>query len=89
MTQQISHDVAKRMGPAGFYIGLRIRYAFPTVEVNALPEVWLQHYAREKLFFTDPAIIWSYDHTGATRWSALADQDPAGMVRGSSDFGLR
>lgn len=76
------------MGPAGFYIGLRIRYAFPSLEVNALPEAWLNHYAREKLFFTDPAIKWSYDHTGATRWSALEDDDPMRMVPGSRSYGL-
>lgn len=88
MTQQISQDIARRLGPIGYYIGLRIRFAFPSTEINALPKSWVDLYSREKFFFGDPALKWSYHHTGATRWNDLVDEDPLQMIRQGRGHGL-
>ena len=77
------------MGPAGFYLGLRIRFAFPATEHNELPGDWIDLYSRRKFFFGDPALRWSYDHIGATRWADLAANDPLGIIEASAAHGLR
>ncbi|SDF19098.1 helix-turn-helix transcriptional regulator [Limimaricola pyoseonensis] len=89
MTQQISPEIAARMAPKGYYLGLRIRFAFPATEFNALPQGWIDLYSREKFFFGDPAMRWSYAHSGATRWSALRADDPLGIIDRAAPFGLR
>lgn len=88
MTQQISQDTARRFGPVGYYLGLRIRFAYPAAETNCLPKSWVDHYSREKFFFADPALRWSYHHTGAARWNDLADDDPMQMIRQGKGHGL-
>ncbi|WPY96116.1 autoinducer binding domain-containing protein (plasmid) [Limimaricola variabilis] len=88
MTQQVSQEFAKRFGPSGFYLGLRIRFAFPAIEVNYLPASWIDLYSREKFFFVDPALRWSYDNRGAIRWNDLEADDPAGLVKRSRGHGL-
>ncbi|EYD70499.1 helix-turn-helix transcriptional regulator [Limimaricola hongkongensis] len=82
-------DAAKRFGPTGYYLGLRIRFAFPATEINRLPVPWIDFYTREKFFFDDPALRWSYDNTGAIRWEDLARTDPLGVVGHGRAHGLR
>ncbi len=77
------------MAPNGYYLGLRIRFAFPAEEVNALPKGWIDLYSRSKFFFGDPSLRWSFDNIGAIRWSALWRDDPQSMIARSAVFGMR
>lgn len=88
----ISKDASEefaRLAPNGFYVALRVRFAFPATELNALPREWVDLYSRRRFLFDDPALRWSCDHVGAVRWSALTDTDPLEIVRQSRAFGLR
>lgn len=76
------------LAPSGYYLGLRIRFAFAATEVNELPSAWVDLYSREKFFLTDPALRWSYDHVGAIRWRELAAADPQDIIPRAAAFGL-
>lgn len=85
----LSPSALQALAPAGYYVGLRILFAFPAAEVNELPASWVELYARERLILVDPALPWSLNHTGAIRWRDLSRNDPAGMTRLSAAYGMR
>lgn len=89
MTEHLSYEVAQRLGPSGFYLGLRIRFAFPAREANHLPRSWVELYSREKFFFADPSLKWSYEHTGAIRLHELEEDDPLRIIAQAREHGLR
>lgn len=74
---------------AGFYVALRIGFAFPLEERNEFPEEWIQTYTRGGLMLRDPVVQWAYANTGALRWSALETDDSAGVLRQAAGFGLK
>ena len=83
-----SEDVA-RVAPAGHYIALRIGFAFPMEEINAFGPDWIDHYTRNRLMLSDPAIRWAYAKTGLIRWSELRHDDAQGVLGMAAAFGLR
>ncbi|WP_370160388.1 helix-turn-helix transcriptional regulator [Limimaricola soesokkakensis] len=85
----LSLSALQTLAPAGYYVGLRILFAFPAAEVNELPTAWVELYARERFLLADPALRWSLNHTGAIRWGDLSQDDPAGMTRLSAAYGMR
>ncbi|WP_412506574.1 helix-turn-helix transcriptional regulator [Roseovarius sp. SYSU LYC5161] len=74
---------------AGYYIALRVGFAFPLEEVNALPWAWVDHYTQNRFMLHDPVIRWIYSNTGAIRWSALDLPDPMRVLEQAQVFGLR
>lgn len=83
----LSFDIT-RIAPAGHYLALRIGFAFPKEEVNRLPPSWVEHYTAHSYAVVDPVIRWAHTHVGATRWSAIAGTDPAGVLCAAREFGL-
>lgn len=81
-------DVAV-MSPAGYYIALRIGFAFPVLEVNELPADWVAHYTRHHFMLHDPVVRWSYSNTGAVRWSDIRSDDPRNILEQAEAHGLR
>lgn len=89
MAQQIEpHDV-QALAPAGHYIALRIGFAFPVEEVNALPADWVDHYTQHRFMLFDPVIRWAYSNVGMEKWSNLAHDDPRKVIAQAKTFGLR
>ena len=89
MAQQIEpHDV-QAIAPAGHYIALRIGFAFPVEEVNALPADWVDHYTQHRFMLFDPVIRWAYSNVGVEKWSNLAHDDPRKVIAQAQSFGLR
>ncbi len=78
-----------RLAPAGHYIALRIGFAFPLEEINALPRQWTDYYRQTGLMPYDPVLRWVYSHEGVTRWSALQSDDPKRILEQARRFGLR
>lgn len=78
-----------RIAPAGYYIALRIGFAFPIAERNALPGDWVQLYTRRGYMLHDPVIRWLYANTGVTRWSAITTPDTHGIMGEACRHGLR
>lgn len=76
------------LAPAGYYIALRIGFAFPLEEVNALPGPWVERYTRAGYMLSDPVMRWLYSNTGATRWSAITLPDPQGIMKEAAEHGL-
>jgi len=76
------------LAPAGHYIALRVGFAFPMEEVNALPRPWIDHYTTHGLMLRDPVMRWAYGRRGAVRWSALESEDEAGVLAAARRFGL-
>lgn len=77
-----------QIAPLGHYIALRIGFAFPMSEQNALPERWIEHYTHHGLMVHDPVIQWVYGNTGAIRWSEITLPDPKGVMDDARKFGL-
>ncbi len=63
------------LAPAGFYIAIRVGFAFPMVEENHFPSAWVSEYAISGLIMHDPAMAWAYQNSGVTRWSQLIEDN--------------
>ena len=59
------------LAPAGYYVAIRVGFAFPTFEHNQLPPDWVREYTISGMIVHDPVISWAYKHTGSARWSEL------------------
>lgn len=76
------------LAPAGFYVAIRVGFAFPMVELNHLPESWVREYTVSGLIVYDPAMAWAYKNSGAISWGALQDDDPQGVLELAKNHGL-
>lgn len=74
---------------AGYYIALRVGFAFPLEERNQLPKPWIDHYTQHRFMLHDPVIRWVYSNTGAIRWSEIDLADPMRILDQAQTFGLR
>jgi LuxR family transcriptional regulator len=84
----LSLDVAA-IATSGHYLALRIGFAFPVEEVNALPSAWVEEYSRSGFAPFDPLIRWVFSEQGSKRWSAVAQSDPRGVLLRAQAHGLR
>lgn len=84
-----NHSEFQRLAPAGYYLALRIGFAFPLKETNALPSAWVTHYTQYGLLLQDPVVHWVYANTGTVRWSSLQSVDNAGILERAASFGLK
>ena len=88
MEQAVEGREFSHLAPAGFYIALRVGFAFPIAETNALPEAWIDRYTQKGYMLFDPVMQWLYSNSGATRWSAISMPDPLGVLAEASMHGL-
>ncbi|NBT31338.1 MAG: LuxR family transcriptional regulator [Rhodobacteraceae bacterium] len=82
-------DDILKVAPVGYYLALRVGFAFPLEEVNALPAEWVNYYTNHRFMMVDPVIRWIYSNTGATRWSEIVMDDPRQVLLQARNFGLR
>lgn len=76
------------IAPAGFAIGLHIRYMTPAYMFESYPADWLDVYARDGLLMRDPTVRWAMHHHGAKRWAELEEQDGAGVLARAREYGI-
>lgn len=76
------------LAPAGYYLALRVGFAFPVFEHNVLPQSWVEEYTEKGMMLDDPVMQWVYRNTGTIRWSDLADRDPRGMLEAAARHGM-
>ncbi len=76
------------LAPAGHYIAIRMGFAAPLIEVNALPTEWVQLYIERGYFPDDPTLRWIYSNDGVARWSELFAGDSRGILSSAQSFGL-
>ncbi len=77
------------LAPAGYYVALRIGFAFPLAEHNALPAAWIDHYTRNSYMVFDPVMQWVYRNFGTVRWSEIELPDPYRVLSEAAQHGLR
>lgn len=88
MSGLIDTDDFASLAPAGFYIAIRIGFAFPMVEHNRLPVAWVREYTASGLIVHDPAMSWVYKNCGVSRWSELDEDDTQGVLELAKNHGL-
>ena len=49
---------------AGYYVALRIGFAFPVDERNEFPADWVDYYTSKGLMLRDPVVRWAYENSG-------------------------
>lgn len=76
------------LAPAGFYIAIRVGFAFPMVEHNQLPPDWVREYTASGLIVHDPAMSWAYRNCGVSRWSEIGEPDSQGVLELARQHGL-
>lgn len=74
--------------PAGFAIGLHIRYSAPRYMFQAYPRDWLDRYAREAMLLQDPTVHWGFANTGAVLWRDLVAIDRHSVLARAAEHGL-
>lgn len=77
------------LAPAGYFIGLHIRFTSPLVIYQTYDQRWIEHYTANAYVLRDPATIWGMAHTGVIRWSDPAFADPHRILPEAAAFGLR
>jgi LuxR family transcriptional regulator len=84
----VDFDRYGALAPAGFYIAIRVGFAFPMVEHNRLPQSWIREYGTSGLIVHDPAMSWAYKNCGVARWSELGEDDSQGVLELARNHGL-
>lgn len=89
MSTLLGPDEIGQLAPSGYYVALRIGFAFPMEEVNAFPQDWINHYTKQRFMLFDPVVKWAYSNVGTIRWSALSEDDPKRIIAQAQTFGMR
>ena len=76
------------IAPAGYFIGVHIRYAAPLMQFSTYCQGWLDHYTEQGYALRDPTIAWGFSTEGACRWRDLTIPDPFGLLAEAKEFGL-
>lgn len=76
------------LAPAGYFIGLHIRYASPLMQFSNYNQDWLDHYTEKAYALRDPTIAWGFSTEGASRWGEISIPDPFGLFEEARSFGL-
>lgn len=89
MSNLLGPEEIGQLAPSGHYIALRIGFAFPMEEVNALSPGWISHYTKQRFALFDPVLRWAYSNTGSIRWSEIPIEDPKRIMAQAQTFGMR
>ena len=81
------HDLSL-MAPAGYAVGLHIRYVSPMIMVNTYPDSWQEVYTAKVYGLRDPTLAWGLSHSGTRRWSQIGLPDPFGLLTEAAHYGL-
>lgn len=76
------------LAPAGYYLGLRIRFIAAETEFALLPPGLMQSYCIQGLALNDPLMRWAFRNSGIIRWRDLAASDPADVLSEYRRHGL-
>lgn len=89
MSTLLGPEEIGQLAPSGYYVALRVGFAFPMEEVNVLPPEWISHYTKQRFMLFDPVVRWAYANVGTVRWSTLAEDDPKRIITQAQTFGMR
>lgn len=81
------HNLAL-LAPAGYFLGLHIRFTSPLMTFQTYDQAWTDHYTVQGYAMRDPIIAWGFSATGATRWSEIAFPDTFGILKQAASYGM-
>jgi LuxR family transcriptional regulator len=66
----------KKLAPAGYSIGISIRFYAPLKVYYDYPKAWIEEYTENGYALVDPAVIWGITNEGIIEWdkNKLADE---------------
>lgn len=76
------------MAPAGYFLGLHIRFTAPLMTFQTYDQAWLDHYTENGFVLRDPMTAWGFSTTGTIRWSDERLLDPFNLFKEAAKFGL-
>lgn len=76
------------LAPAGYFLGLHIRFTSPLMTFQTYSQDWTDHYTEQGYAMRDPLIAWGFSTTGATRWSEIIIPDPFGILTQAAAHGM-
>lgn len=76
------------LAPAGYALGLHIRFASAQIMVNTYDPRWIEIYTNRGYMLCDPLVSWGFGTEGTVRWSELNHPDPHGVMEQAKSFGL-
>lgn len=76
------------LAPAGYFIGLHIRFASPLISFQTYDQSWQDHYTQQAYALRDPTIAWGFSTVGASRWSDFNIPDVFGILAEAKKYGL-
>lgn len=77
------------IAPAGYYVGLRVGFFAPEIEINTFPAEWVEKYTIEALALADPLRYWALTNIGFTRWSSINGFSTNPVLELYAEFGCR
>ncbi len=77
------------LAPAGYFVGLHIRFTAPLFTFQTYRQEWLDHYTENGYVLRDPMVAWGFSTTGTTRWSDPSVPDPFGIFVEAAQYGLK
>lgn len=79
----------RELAPAGFALGLHVRFAAAHIMVQTYPREWIDLYTSNGYLLCDPMVFWAFGNSGACRWSELLYPDPHRIMEQAAAHGLR
>lgn len=76
------------LAPAGYFVGLHIRFTAPLFTFQTYDQAWIDHYTENGFVLRDPMTAWGFSTTGTIRWSDPRLPDPFGLFDVARGFGL-
>lgn len=77
------------LSPAGYFVGLHIRFTAPLFTYQTYDQVWIDHYTENGYVLRDPMTAWGFSTNGTIRWSDSRLPDPFGLFAEAAHYGLR
>jgi len=76
------------LAPAGYFVGLHIRFTAPLFTFQTYDQAWIDHYTENGFVLRDPMTAWGFSTIGSIRWSDPRLPDPFGLFKEATRFGL-
>lgn len=77
-----------KIAPAGYALGLHIRFASALFMYRTYPQEWTDIYTQKGYMLCDPLVSWGFSEVGVCRWSELGIPDPHNVLGQAADFNL-
>ena len=77
------------LAPAGYFVGLHIRFAAPLMTFKTYDQAWIDRYTAQAYAMRDPMSAWGFSTVGAARWSEIEVPDTFGIMEEAASYGLK